>query len=84
MPSEGQERLSFLSFMSVVERSGLDRIGLLEAAMGDTQDKRQHVRKLLERRLDSYYEALMEAARRETRERWERLIKEGDHGEARA
>jgi hypothetical protein len=51
--------------------------------MGDTEDKR-HVRKLLERRLDSYYEALMEAARRETRERWERLIREGDHGEAHA
>ena len=52
--------------------------------MGDTQDKRQYVRKLLERRLDSYYEALMEAARRETRERWERLIREGDHDEAHA
>ena len=45
--------------------------------MGDTEDKRR-VRSILSDRLDSYYEALMEAARRDARERWERLIQQSD------
>jgi hypothetical protein len=65
-----------------MEHSGVARVGsLLEAAMGDTQDK-QHVRRLLEKRLDSYYEVLMEAARRETGKKWELLLQRRDEPHA--
>ena len=41
--------------------------------MGDTENKRR-VRRLLSDQLDSYYEALVDAARRDVRERWEQII----------
>ena len=45
--------------------------------MGDTGNKRR-VRRLLSDRLDSYYEALVDAARRDARERWEQIIRQSD------
>jgi hypothetical protein len=49
--------------------------------MGDTQDK-QRVRRLLKKRLDSYYEVLKEASRRETGEKWELLLQRRDEPQA--
>lgn len=45
--------------------------------MGDTEQKRK-VRGILSDRLDSYYEALMEKARRDSRQRWEQVIKQAE------
>ena len=45
--------------------------------MGDTENKRR-VRRLLSDQLDSYYEALVDAARRDARERWEQIIRQSD------
>jgi hypothetical protein len=41
--------------------------------MADSEEKRQR-RDILNRRLDSYYEALMLEARRGSDERWQRLV----------
>ena len=43
--------------------------------MGDTEDRRR-VRGVLSGRLDSYFEMIMETARRDSDERWERVIQE--------
>ena len=43
--------------------------------MPDTEDKRR-VRGILSERLGSYYETLMEAASRESRERWEQMFRQ--------
>jgi hypothetical protein len=42
--------------------------------MGDTEEKRQR-RNILSRRLDSYYEALMQSARAQSSERWEQALR---------
>jgi hypothetical protein len=49
--------------------------------MGDTDTKRR-IRKILEERLDSYYETLLEAARRETGKHWEELVPQADREQA--
>jgi hypothetical protein len=47
--------------------------------MGDVNQRRK-VRTILSALLGNYYEMLMELARRESRERWERLMRlEEDH-----